>query len=65
MNDLNKLAAENKFNSLEKIKQFHLTLEAFTMESDLLTPTLKIKRHVAKRHFEAIVADLYTKPMLS
>lgn len=28
--DLNKLALDNKFNSLEKIKQVHLTLDLFT-----------------------------------
>lgn len=34
-----KLAEANKFNSLEKPKQFFLMLDPFTVENDILTPT--------------------------
>jgi long-chain acyl-CoA synthetase len=49
--DLMKLAAENKFNSLEKPKQIALMKEPFTIENDLLTPTMKLKRNVAQKVF--------------
>ena len=49
--DLMKLAGENKFNSLEKPKQFILLKDPFTIENDLLTPTMKLKRNIAKKHF--------------
>jgi long-chain acyl-CoA synthetase len=52
MNDLNRLAKDSKFNSLEKIKQFHLTFDQFSVDNDILTPTMKIKRHTAKKYFE-------------
>lgn len=61
--DMNKLAAENKLNSLEKIKQLHLTLDVFTQENDLLTPTMKIKRNIAKKIFEDEIANLYARPV--
>jgi len=39
LDDLCKLAAEAKFNSLEKPKQMTLILDPWTVENDMLTPT--------------------------
>jgi len=61
--DLVRLAGENKLSGLEKIKQILLLEDPFTIESDLLTPTMKIKRHVAKKMFEKELADLYALPL--
>ena len=61
--DMNRLAAENKFNSLEKIKHVLLTLDLFTQENDLLTPTMKIKRNIAKKVFEKEIQQLYARPI--
>lgn len=44
-------ARESGFTSLEKIKKIHLHPTAFTVENDLITPTFKIKRNVAKKVF--------------
>lgn len=63
--DFNRLAGENKFNSLEKIKQLHLTLDPFTQENDILTPTLKIKRNIAKKVFQKEIDKLYAKPIIN
>lgn len=46
------LAAANKLNSLEKPKQICLLKDPFTIESDLLTPTMKLKRNIAKKVYE-------------
>lgn len=51
--DMMRLAAEKKLSSLEKPKQFILSPELFSIENNLLTPTFKLKRNVAKTHFEA------------
>lgn len=61
--DFNKIAASNKFSGLEKIKQVHLTLDPFTIESDLLTPTMKIKRAVAEKRFANEIEKLYSLPL--
>jgi long-chain acyl-CoA synthetase len=61
MKDVYALAAENKFNSLEKPKQIKLLLDPFTVESDILTPTFKLKRNVAKDMFNDTIKDLYAK----
>jgi hypothetical protein len=36
---MDKLAVENKFNGLEKVKKVYLHPEQFTIENDLLTPS--------------------------
>ena len=46
--DLMHLATQNKFNSLERPKQMTLLLDPFTIENGLLTPTMKLKRNIAK-----------------
>lgn len=61
--DFNRLAAENKFNSLEKIKHIYLTKELFSIENDILTPTMKIKRNVAKKVYENEIKELYSRPI--
>jgi long-chain acyl-CoA synthetase len=61
--DLNRLAAENKFSGLEKIKQILLLIDPFTIENEILTPTMKIKRNIAKKVFEKEIAELYAKPI--
>jgi len=57
--DVYRLASENKFNSLEKPKQFRLFLDPFTIENDLLTPTMKLKRNIAKIRFDAEIKEMY------
>ena len=47
------LANANNFNGLEKPKQMMLMLEPFSVENDLLTPTHKMKRTVARKTFAA------------
>jgi long-chain acyl-CoA synthetase len=49
--DMDRLAKANNFSGLEKIKKVHLTMDAFTIENDLLTPTMKLKRNIAKKVF--------------
>lgn len=61
--DLNRIAVENKLSGLEKIKQILLLETAFTIESDLLTPTMKIKRHVANKVFAQELVGLYALPL--
>ena len=43
----------------------HLLLEPFTVESDILTPTMKLKRNVARKVFADQITKLYAAPMMS
>lgn len=43
----------------EKVHNIYLDIEPITIEKDLLTPTLKIKRPLAKKYFQEQLDDLY------
>ena len=60
MEDLTRLAKENKLSGLEKPKEIHLVKDPFTVENDLLTPTFKLKRNVAKKVFESDIDNMYS-----
>lgn len=62
--DLMRLANENKLNSLEKPKQMTLLIDPFTIESELLTPTFKLKRNIANKHFKNEIDQMYSQPPL-
>lgn len=53
------LAKANKLSGLEKIKKLHLILEPFSIENDLLTPTFKIKRNIAKNVYKDAIVAIY------
>lgn len=59
--DLDQLAAKNKFNGLERIKKFHLRAQELTTQEGLLTVSLKLKRGVATKHFKPEFDALYTQ----
>jgi long-chain acyl-CoA synthetase len=44
-----------------QVRAMHLTLEPWTIEAGLLTPTLKVKRDVVVRLFAKEIDDLYAK----
>lgn len=62
--DCMKLAAGNKFNSLEKPKAIKLILDPWTQDNDMLTPTFKLKRNIAKKMYEETILELYNAPVL-
>lgn len=47
------------FPRYAKVRRIHATLEPWTVESGLLTPTLKLRRQAILRRFAADVAALY------
>jgi len=59
INNLLELAKANKFSGLEKIKKCYITEEPFTIENDILTPTMKVKRNVAKKVFQEQIDKMY------
>lgn len=46
-------------SSLEKVRRFIIGKEAFTVENEQMTPTLKVRRHVVGRAYERQLSDLY------
>ncbi len=52
-------SASSKRPKHEQIKDLRLLLDEFTLDSGLLTPTLKVKRAEVERRFAALIQDMY------
>ena len=61
LKDLEKFGKKADFKGFEIIKKIYLSPEPFTVENDLCTPTLKIRRHIAKKYFADIIKKLYSE----
>jgi len=47
MADLARLAKENNLSGLEKPKDIFVSIDPFSIDNDMLTPTFKLKRNIA------------------
>ncbi|KAK4197578.1 putative long-chain-fatty-acid--CoA ligase [Triangularia verruculosa] len=56
---LDQIGKSHKFNSYEKVKNIYLDIEPFSIENELLTPTLKLKRPQTARAFRAEIERMY------
>lgn len=56
---MTRLAVENKLSGLEKPKDIALTLDAFSIENNMLTPTFKLKRNVGREIYKAQIDTMY------
>lgn len=56
---MNKVGKKAELRGFEYAKAIFLETEPFAVENDLLTPTFKVKRPQAKKHYEAKIAELY------
>ena len=45
--------------SHEKVRDFRFTTEPFTVENELLTPTLKLKRRAIEAHYTGLIDEMY------
>jgi long-chain acyl-CoA synthetase len=50
---------EHNLTSLEKIKGIHISPEPFTVDNNIITPTFKIKRNIAKAVFKDAIDKMY------
>lgn len=49
----------NRLSNLEKVRRFEIAPEAFTIENEQLTPTLKLRRHVVGEVYGDQLTSLY------
>lgn len=61
MDDIHALGKKAGLFAFEQVKDIHLCWDMFTVENDLLTPTLKSKRPQLKTHFKAQLDAMYEK----
>jgi long-chain acyl-CoA synthetase len=43
----------------EKVRNFRLIAEPFTVENEFMTPTLKLKRRVIEQAYEPLIEEMY------
>ncbi len=61
LNELNKLGNKAGLMKYEQIKNIHLHPEVFSIENELATPTMKIKRLAIREYFKEIILNLYAE----
>ena len=44
---------------IERVRRFAVTREAFTIENDMMTPSMKIRRHVIRERYGDVLESLY------
>lgn len=59
MEEINRISAENKLSSLEKPKEIHISKEPFSVENNILTPTFKLKRNIARDVYKKEIDQMY------
>lgn len=50
-----------RLSNIEKVRKFALATEAFTIENEQLTPSLKLRRHVVKEVYKDKLEALYAR----
>ncbi|KAI5863411.1 acetyl-CoA synthetase-like protein [Durotheca rogersii] len=58
---LDGIGKKHKFNGYERVRNCLLDVEPFTVENQLLTPTLKLKRPQTARKFKSEIDRMYTE----
>jgi len=61
LDELTKLGKEAGLMSYEQIRSIYLHPEMFSLQNELATPTMKIKRLSVRQKFKDIVLGLYTE----
>lgn len=56
---LNAYGKQNDLKGFEQIRAIYLTMDEFTIDNDLLTPTFKLKRETAKKVYQAQIEAMY------
>jgi len=63
LKDLDRVGRKNKFAGYERVKNCYLYVEPFTIENEVLTPTLKLKRPVAAKKYRRELDELYKEAL--
>ncbi|KAG8423232.1 medium-chain fatty acid-CoA ligase faa2 [Metarhizium acridum] len=58
---LDNIGRKHKFNSFEKVRGVYLDVEPFSIDNELLTPTLKLKRPQAAKKYRAEIDAMYAE----
>ena len=51
--------ANLRLSSFERVRHFHIINDEFTTENKMLTPTLKVRRHIVNKIYKSKLDSLY------
>ncbi|KAF6839248.1 long-chain-fatty-acid-- ligase faa2 [Colletotrichum plurivorum] len=57
--ELDKIGKKHKFNSYERVRNVYLDIDPFSIDNELLTPTLKLKRPQTAKAFRSQIDQMY------
>ena len=63
LKEIDTYSRQNDIKGFEIIKKVYLSKEPFTIDNNLVTTTLKIRRHVAKKYFLKEIEKMYGKKL--
>ncbi|KAI9594291.1 hypothetical protein BDF19DRAFT_445496 [Syncephalis fuscata] len=61
LNELNRLGRKAGLHGFEQAKNIRLSLEPFSIENNLLTPTLKLKRMESRDYYRTVIDEMYAE----
>ncbi|GAB7365746.1 hypothetical protein MBLNU230_g7081t1 [Neophaeotheca triangularis] len=61
LKEMRKTGLKAKFNSWEHVKAVRLRLEPFSIDNELLTPTLKLKRPQTAKMYRGLIDEMYAE----
>ena len=59
INVMDKFGRDNNLMGFELPKKIYLVKEPFTIDNQIMTPTMKLRRHFARKYFEEQINKLY------
>ncbi|KAF9878504.1 AMP-binding enzyme [Colletotrichum karsti] len=59
LGELDRIGKKHKFNSYERVRNVFLAIDPFTIDNELLTPTLKLKRPQTAKAFRGQIDQMY------
>ncbi len=60
LKQLEEIAKVHRLSRFEHLKDIYIEKEPFSIENNLLTPTLKLKRHEAKKRYATQLREMYS-----
>ncbi|PWW74817.1 acetyl-CoA synthetase-like protein [Tuber magnatum] len=63
LREMDRVAKKTKMTGYERVRNIGLRIDPFTIENDLLTPTLKLKRPLAAKMYEKELGALYEEAL--
>jgi len=61
LKDMEELSRKSDFKGFEIVKKCYLVNDPFTLENDLLTPTMKLKRNEVKNKYLNELKSMYAE----